>query len=240
VGDTPSSVLDFVVAVEKLKNADEVWSLFLRFSARFGLKHGALVNLPGPGEELKDTALYLSCPPEWRQRYFEKNYFLDDPAALHMERSLDPYTWGDVLDCPDYTTSQRRIIHEASEFGMHAGLVVPLVGHGTRAAIIELAGPNPDLGTREKAKLRLASLSAHSRLQSIWKPRRRSLPQLSHREREVLQWAAVGKSDWEIGEILSISEKTVNAHIENVKRKYGVTSRIHAVVKGMTSGAIHV
>jgi LuxR family quorum sensing-dependent transcriptional regulator len=114
------------------------------------------------------------------------------------------------------------------------------VGHGARAAIIELAGPNPDLGTREKAKLRLASLSAHSRLQSIWKPRRCSLPPLSPREREVLQWAAVGKSDWEIGEILSISEKTVNAHIENIKRKYGVTSRIHAVVKGMTRGSIHI
>ena len=58
--------------------------------------------------------------------------------------------------------------------------------------------------------------------------------------REVLQWAAVGKSDWEIGEILAISEKTVNAHIENVKRKYGVTSRIHAVVKGMNARAIHL
>jgi LuxR family quorum sensing-dependent transcriptional regulator len=240
VGDTPSSVLDFVVAVEKLKSADEVWGLFMRFSARFGLQHGALVNLPGPGEQLKDTAMYLSCPPEWRQRYFEKNYFLDDPAALHMERSVEPYTWCDVLDCPDYTMPQRRIIYEAGEFGMNAGLVVPLVGHGARAAIIELAGPNPDLGTREKAKLRLASLSAHSRLQSIWKPRRCSLPPLSHREREVLQWAAVGKSDWEIGEILSISEKTVNAHIENIKRKYGVTSRIHAVVKGMTRGSIHI
>ena len=66
------------------------------------------------------------------------------------------------------------------------------------------------------------------------------LPPLSNREREVLQWAAVGKSDWEIGEILSISEKTANAHIENVKRKYGVTSRVHAVVKGMSSRAIHL
>jgi LuxR family quorum sensing-dependent transcriptional regulator len=237
VGESPSSVFDFVVAVEKMTGADEVWNLLMSFSARYGLQHGALVNLPGPGEGLKDAAVYLSCPPEWRQRYFEKNYFLDDPAALHIERSADPYTWSDLLDHPDYTTAQRRIIYEASEFGMHAGLVVPLFGHA-RTAIIELAGPNPDLGTREKAKLRLASLSAHSRLQAILKPRRNGLPRLSHREREVLQWAAVGKSDWEIGEILSISEKTVNSHIENIKRKYGVTSRIHAVVKGMGSRAI--
>lgn len=239
MGEAPLSVLDFVVAIEKLKSADEVWNRFIRFSSGFGLPHGALVDVPGPGEQLEDTAWYLSCPAEWRQRYFERNYFRNDPAALHLQRSTDPYTWCDTLASPHYTTAQRRIVHEASEFGMHGGFVVPLVGL-TRTAIIELAGTNKDLSTREKAELHLAAVSANSRLRAIWKPRKHGLPPLSQREREVLQWAAVGKSDWEIGEILSISEKTANAHIENVKRKYGVTSRIHAVVKGMTCRAIHV
>jgi LuxR family quorum sensing-dependent transcriptional regulator len=240
VGVAQSSVVDFVVAIENFNSADDVWNFFLRFSSGFGLPHGALVGLPGPGEQLADTAMYLSCPGEWRQRYFEKNYFPNDPAALHLQRSTDPYTWTDILACRDYTPAQRRIVYEAGEFGMHGALVVPLVGVDTRTAIIELAGPNKDLGPREKAHLRLAASCTHSRLRSIWKPRRNSLPPLSQREREVLQWAAVGKSDWEIGEILSISEKTANAHIENVKRKYGVTSRIHAVVKGINCRAIHV
>lgn len=240
MGEAHSSVMDFAVAIENFNSADDVWNLFLGFSSGFGLPHGALVDLPGPGEQLEDTAFYLSCPGEWRKRYFERNYFPNDPAALHLQRSTDPYTWCDILACPDYTTAQRRIVYEASEFGMHEGFVVPLVGLGTRAAIIELAGSNKDLGTREKAELQLAASCTHSRLRAIWKPRKDSLPPLSQREREVLQWAAVGKSDWEIGEILSISEKTANAHIENVKRKYGVTSRIHAVVKGMNCRAIQV
>jgi LuxR family quorum sensing-dependent transcriptional regulator len=241
VGDHPlSSVLDFVVAIEKLNSADEVWNSFVRFAARFELPFAALVDLPGPGEDLKDTAIYLSCPSEWRTRYFERNYFRNDPAALHLGRTTDPYTWADMLACPDYTPAQRRIVYEASEFGMQAGLVVPLVGLGTRIGIVEVAGSNTTLSTREKAELRLAAASAHSRIRAVGNPQTNMLPPLSDREREVLQWAAIGKSDWEIGEILSISEKTANAHIENVKRKYGVTSRVHAVVKGMNCRAIHL
>jgi len=50
VGDHPlSSVLDFVVAIEKLNSADEVWNSFVRFAARFELPFAALVDLPGPG-----------------------------------------------------------------------------------------------------------------------------------------------------------------------------------------------
>jgi LuxR family transcriptional regulator, quorum-sensing system regulator BjaR1 len=240
VGDALSSVLDFVVGVEKLNRADEVWNAFIGYTAGFGLPFGALVDVPGPGEDLADTARYLSCPGGWRKRYFESNYFRNDPAVLHLERSTDPFTWREALACPDYTTAQRRIVYEASEFGMYSGFVVPLVGLGTRAAIIELAGGNNDLGTKARAELQLAAVCTHSRLRALWKPPKHSLPRLSNREREVLQWAAVGKSDWEIGKILSISEKTANAHIENVKRKYGVTSRIHAVVKGMNCRAIHL
>ena len=240
MGATSSSVLDFVVAIDKIKSADEVWSRFLQYSSAFGMHYAALVDVPGPGERLIDTALYMSCPPEWRRRYFENNYFPNDPAVLHLARTTDPFSWTDALACPDYTPAQRRIVHEAGDFDMQGGFVVPLVGIRTRTAVIELAGPNKTLNAREKVELQMASMAVNSRLRTIFKPRRHPLPPLSNREREVLQWAAVGKSDWEIGEILSISEKTVNAHIENVKRKYNVTSRIYAVVKGMNAHAIHL
>jgi len=240
VGEPLSSLLDFVVTIEKLNTADEVWNLFVQLAARLGLPFAALVDLPGPGEQLKDTAFYLSCPQGWRTRYFERNYFQNDPAALHLKRTSDAYTWADILACPDYTAAQRLIVHEAGEFGMHGGFVVPLMGLDTRTGIIEVAGSNTFLSAREKVELRLAASCAHSRIRAIRKPKADTLPTLSDREREVLQWAAIGKSDWEIGEILSISEKTANAHIENVKRKYGVTSRVHAVVKGMNCRAIHL
>lgn len=61
---------------------------------------------------------------------------------------------------------------------------------------------------------------------------------LTNREMEVLSWIASGKSDWQIGQILKISQKTVNYHVENVKRKYGVATRVQAVVEAMRQGTL--
>ncbi len=61
---------------------------------------------------------------------------------------------------------------------------------------------------------------------------------LTAREIEVLHWIARGKSDWEIGEILQISAKTVNFHVENSKRKFGVPTRIQAVVLAICRRAV--
>jgi DNA-binding CsgD family transcriptional regulator len=58
------------------------------------------------------------------------------------------------------------------------------------------------------------------------------------RESEILVWVAAGKSDWAIGQILQISGKTVNFHVENAKRKLGVGTRVQAVLMAMRSGLI--
>ena len=62
---------------------------------------------------------------------------------------------------------------------------------------------------------------------------------LTPREIEVLRWIATGKSDWQIGQILSISDKTVNFHVENMKRKLGVATRIQVVVQSVHEGKIY-
>lgn len=61
---------------------------------------------------------------------------------------------------------------------------------------------------------------------------------LSDREKACLSWTALGKSSWEIGCILAISENTVIFHINNAKRKLGVNSRTLAAVKAIQLGLI--
>jgi len=52
---------------------------------------------------------------------------------------------------------------------------------------------------------------------------------LSPREAESLEWAAQGKSAWEIGTILGISRHTVATYLENAKAKLGVRTIVQAV-----------
>jgi LuxR family transcriptional regulator, quorum-sensing system regulator SolR len=61
---------------------------------------------------------------------------------------------------------------------------------------------------------------------------------LTVREREILTWIAEGKSDAAIGQILNISSKTVNFHVENAKRKFAVATRIQAVIVAMRNDAL--
>ena len=59
---------------------------------------------------------------------------------------------------------------------------------------------------------------------------------LTEREVEILRWTAAGKTAWEIGGILKISERTVNFHIQNVMEKFGVHNKTHAAAKAMGMG----
>ncbi|MDI7862133.1 DNA-binding response regulator [Rhizobiaceae bacterium n13] len=54
---------------------------------------------------------------------------------------------------------------------------------------------------------------------------------LTARESEVLRWIAKGKSNRDIGEILGLSARTVNKHLEQIYVKLGVENRASAAVK---------
>ena len=56
---------------------------------------------------------------------------------------------------------------------------------------------------------------------------------ISPREYDVLQWLKEGKSTWEIGKILSISERTVKFHIKNLCHKLNASNRTHALAKAI-------
>jgi len=57
------------------------------------------------------------------------------------------------------------------------------------------------------------------------------LPALSDRERQIMDWVALGKTNPEIGCILHISEFTVKNHMKSIFTKLDVTNRAQAVAK---------
>jgi len=54
-----------------------------------------------------------------------------------------------------------------------------------------------------------------------------SLP-ITKRESEVLYWVSYGKTSWEISQILEMSPRTVNKHLEQIFKKLGVDNRTSA------------
>ncbi|MNS57370.1 CsgBAC operon transcriptional regulatory protein [compost metagenome] len=54
-------------------------------------------------------------------------------------------------------------------------------------------------------------------------------PQLTQREAEVMHWLLLGKTNKDIAEILELSPRTVNKHLEHVFEKLCVENRTAAV-----------
>jgi len=63
---------------------------------------------------------------------------------------------------------------------------------------------------------------------------------LTDREIEVLRLAATGMSNKEIAERLSVTVRTVKAHISNVFAKMNVASRTEAILKAMREGGLEL
>ncbi len=64
-----------------------------------------------------------------------------------------------------------------------------------------------------------------------------SIP-LSIREKEVLRWAADGKTVTEISAILDISVATVKFHTRNAAEKLGTVNRTAAVARAVAMGLL--
>ncbi len=62
--------------------------------------------------------------------------------------------------------------------------------------------------------------------------------ELTARQIECLRWSAQGKSSWDIAQILGISPRTVDEHLDNACKKLGVKRRAQAAVAAAKAGLL--
>lgn len=63
---------------------------------------------------------------------------------------------------------------------------------------------------------------------------------LTPREGEALLWVAEGKTAWEAGTILGITEATTNAHIASAAAKLQASNRAHLITRAFVAGILSV
>jgi len=62
--------------------------------------------------------------------------------------------------------------------------------------------------------------------------------QLNDREVETLTWVARGKTSAEIAQIIGLTKRTIDFHIDNARTKLGAATRTQAVIKAATGRLI--
>mgnify|MGYP001588354956 CR=1 FL=1 len=116
------------------------------------------------------------------------------------------------------------------------GLVVPIHDDGELVWGALFTGPDPQIPQAVRSLLSAAVYAAYARFRELLDSKTPNSP-LSPRESECLRWVADGKTDFEVGKILTISPRTVRFHITNAKTKLGVKTRIQAVAKRVSGAA---
>lgn len=219
-------------------------------SARHGFNHAAYaVRLRGqPGSDRRNYYNFSDFAPEWGKTYdilCNDRIAERDARVLHVRAGMPSTAWNveGRVGFTETTIGQlaSSILRSAGEHGITSGITVPIGAPGVNWSFMTFTTD----GTKDLRDLlpTLPSLTyfasclhvAMARLQR-WDDKR---PDLSERELEVLHWAAVGKSSWEISMILGISERTVNFHLYQAAHKLNVRGRRAACARATALGLIH-
>lgn len=192
---------------------------------------------PPPG-----AVLLHSYPSDWVRAFHDLRLCDVDPVFSYANRTLSPFFWDETVLRVHLTAKQRRCLAEAKRLGIAHGYTVPLHAPYALRALRASCSVVPDS--------RAVSPSSYSAVQLLScfvyeAASRRALPggtapvrMLPRRERQCLELAAQGKSDWETSVILRLSERTVHNYIEQAKRRLGVVTRVQAILTALDSGQI--
>lgn len=225
----------FVDALEHASSLHEIEAVFLAATAHLGFEHAALFNCLTPARE-SGAISFARIPADWLSYYAERRYHEIDPIFPAIRRRLTPFSWSDPVNRQSLSGAQKALLAECDTAGLTRGLVIPI------------KGPNAPLGccmlgSGHNAVDPESFLVAHSLGVFAYACALRNMNEavaapakLSKRERECLLLAAQGKSDWAIGEVLGLSERTVHHAIERAKRRYGTATRVQAVVQAIAAG----
>jgi DNA-binding CsgD family transcriptional regulator len=196
---------------------------------------------------MPDIIYLTNLDPNWVHRYVDEDYTSYDPVMRNCYETRLPIRWTDSFRSNSRSRKESNMMSDAWEHGLKRGLTVPIHGPNGEIGVLSL---NSDLSDKEflrvtdsnRHEVQLITHYFHNEIQSKLK-RELSIPMpiaLTQREVEILKWTVDGKTAWEIGSILSIAERTVNFHIQNVMEKFGVHNKTQAAAKAIGMGLLNV
>jgi LuxR family transcriptional regulator, quorum-sensing system regulator CviR len=160
----------------------------------------------------ENNPIFLMAMQQVGLLFWQDAYTIKEPSQLWEELTLD------------------LGLHESYTF---SPFLPQMFKSHTMAAIGDLKK-----NEEERCRLILKHVMPHlhwamvAAVKSESKPNSLSAP-LTRRELEVLKWLQNGKTSWEISIILKVSERTINFHAQNIKKKLDVSSRSAAVAQAL-------
>lgn len=232
--------LDFMSRCAQAKSVMEIRSAFLSATQKLGFDYVALMSHVDPVHFPEVAVVMHHYPNNWAEHFSERKYERIDPVFAEASHRRTPFFWDDPAFRAKLREEQLTIFDEAEEAGIARGFTIPINSPGALPASCSLV-PNQDgVDPLHYGVAHSMAVLAHECARSLLDCARERPRRLTRRQRECLTLAARGKSDWSISRLLNISEKTVRSYIEGARERFGVATRVQAVVQAILSGEISI
>ena len=186
------------------------------------------------------VASFNNFSKDWTFSHQERNTYLDTESLAELAaRNPRP-----AMRNQEVFVEAPEKWNEARELGLHYGWTQTSRDASGAVGMLTLARSVSELSDYDlflnKIKMAWLAQFSHSNMSRILVPKYapETLITMTLREKEVLRWTAEGKTAYEIGQILQVSERTVNFHINNVVNKLGASNKTQAAVKAATLGML--
>lgn len=180
-------------------------------------------------------------PKQWLEHYCSDGLIEIDPILKHCRRELVPIFWS--AESRRARGRSRHFWEQREQHGLRSGLSIPLryeLLRGTFSVAFD-----DSRGAEQKKYSNTAVSQLFMLVPYLLTGMRHQLhastplrQDLTSKEMECLYWASAGKTSWEISHILTCSERTIDFHLLNARRKLGSVSRQQAVGTAVACGLI--
>jgi len=230
---------DFVESSRRSTTTEELARLYADAVGTEGYENCILTSLRG--RKLGHIA-WFRFPAGYVDAYVQNRWEKIDPVLACTLRATRPFFWSDVEKTP-LDSNQTEFMSACRELSVHSGVMFPFHGPHQRLDVVSISRRIPDAPNLERVSvLQAITAQAWGRYQELSEERVFVDPEplLTPRELEILKRCKDGKSRPEIGEILSISPKTVEFHLRGIMDKLGASNQISAVVIALQRGLLEL
>lgn len=246
--DTPrflNNIEGFINKTQEITSPDELLEFFVKYIDDVGFESVAFFMLAENNvytRKVEDGLLYFNFPQDWMDHYRDKKHLEHDPMVELSKTVPRPFQW--FLDKKkNYHLNERQqeIVNDMHEHGFKTGLVCPVFLPGGRLIHCALATKREVLDMSEVEMIEIGYLchQLYNRYTELSRDKNVAKAiTLSQRESDVLHWAAMGKSNGTIADILGISPHTVDTLMRRCFKKLDVSNRTSAVLKAVSTGLI--
>ena len=231
------------LSILETRTPDEFRSGVISFANELGFDFVAAMTVVE--HSLTDSEFFRvhNTPQAYLEGFKDVNVGRRDPVMQQCKKNTIPVVWDQDTYVSD---GAGDLWEEQAAFGYKTGIAVALHFAEGRHFIMGVDRPiglPKERGylMRIVADLQLFAVHAQDAAMRLFAPSEMQAerPKLTRRELEALKWTMEGKTAWEVGTILGISERTAVLHIQNAMHKLGSNNKHQAVLKALRLGLIH-